>query len=209
MRGAIRTAQKVGRRFRRANRLRRQNERARVLTSPTESSVAIPSDQEEGGSRQGELPRSGKRGWSGPCAVFALAAETERSVRLLTPPPCKHADSFALLLVLSKPKHRFGFVRRNGGAAVELSGLPGKRNGASPFGRYPLLHSSFFASRPLCWVVMRGTPPAGGEATKSPDHLFPVVRTFAFRLKFQWSAVGCPGRENRKSPCSPDRLSFP
>ena len=142
MRGAIRTAQKVGRRFRRANRLRRQNERARVLASPTESSVAIPEDQEEGGSRQGELPRSGKRGWSGPCAVFALAAETERSERLLTPPPCKHADSFALLLVLSKPKHRFGFVRRNGGADVELSGLPGKRNGASPFGRYPLLHSS-------------------------------------------------------------------
>ena len=58
-------------------------------------------------------------------------------------PPCKHAVSFALLLVLSKPKHRFGFVRRNGGADVELSGLPGKRNGASPFGRYPLLHSSF------------------------------------------------------------------
>ncbi len=57
-------------------------------------------------------------------------------------PPCKHAVSFALLLVLSKPKHRFGFVRRNGGADVELSGLPGKRNGASPFGRYPLLHSS-------------------------------------------------------------------
>ena len=108
---------------------------ARVLASPTESSVAIPEDQEEGGSRQGELPRSGKRGWSGPCAVFALAAETERSVRLLTPPPCKHAVSFALLLVLSKPKHRFGFVRRNGGADVELSGLPGKRNGASPFGR--------------------------------------------------------------------------
>ena len=50
MRGAIRTAQKVGRRFRRANRLRRQNERARVLTSPTESSVAIPEDQEERGS---------------------------------------------------------------------------------------------------------------------------------------------------------------
>ncbi len=194
MRGAIRTAQKVGRRFRRANRLRRQNERARVLTSPTESSVAIPEDQEEGGSR---------------CAVFALAAETERSVRLLTPSPCKHADSFALLLVLSKPKHRFGFGRRNGGADVELSGLPGKRNGASPFGRYPHLHSSFFASRPLCWVVMRGTPPAGGEAIQSPDHLFPVVRTFVFRLKFQWSAVGCPGRENRKSPCSPDRLSFP
>ena len=105
----------------------RQNGRARVLASPTESSVAIPEDQEEGGSR---------------CAVFALAAETERSERLLTPPPCKHADSFALLLVLSKPKHRFGFVRRNGGADVELSGLPGKRNGASPFGRYPLLHSS-------------------------------------------------------------------
>ena len=123
--------------------------------------------------------------------------------------PCKHADSFALLLVLSKSKHRFGFGRRNGGAAVELSGLHGKRNGASPFGRYPLLHSSFLASRPLCWVVMRGTPPAGGEAIQSPDHLFPVVRTFAFRLKFQWSAVGCPGRENRKSPCSPDRLSFP
>ena len=78
---------------RRANRLRRQNERARVLASPTESSVAIPEDQEEGGSRQGELPRSGKRGWSGPCAVFALAAETERSERLLTPPPCKHADA--------------------------------------------------------------------------------------------------------------------
>ena len=100
--------------------MQRQNERARVLASPTESSVAIPEDQEEGGSR---------------CAVFALAAETERSVRLLTPPPCKHAVSFALLLVLSKPKHRFGFVRRNGGADVELSGLPGKRNGASPFGR--------------------------------------------------------------------------
>ena len=107
--------------------MQRQNERARVLASPTESSVAIPEDQEEGGSR---------------CAVFALAAETERSERLLTPSPCKHADSFALLLVLSKPKHRFGFVRRNGGADVELSGLPGKRNGASPFGRYPLLHSS-------------------------------------------------------------------
>ena len=57
--------------------------------------------------------------------------------------PCKHVDSFALLLVLSKPKHRFGFVRRNGGADVELSGLPGKRNGASPFGRYPLSRSSF------------------------------------------------------------------
>ena len=57
--------------------------------------------------------------------------------------PCKHADSFALLLVLSKPKHRFGFARRNGGADVELSGLPGKRNGASPFGRYPLPRSSF------------------------------------------------------------------
>ena len=57
--------------------------------------------------------------------------------------PCKHADSFALLLVLSKPKHRFGFGRRNGGAAVELSGLHGKRNGASPFGRYPLPRSSF------------------------------------------------------------------
>ena len=53
----------------------------------------------------------------------------------ITRPRVKHAVSFALLLVLSKPKHRFGFVRRNGGADVELSGLPGKRNGASPFGR--------------------------------------------------------------------------
>ncbi len=39
--------------------------------------------------------------------------------------PCKHADSFALLLVLSKPKHRFGFVRRNGGAAWSFPACPG------------------------------------------------------------------------------------
>ena len=89
---------------------RRQNGRARVLTSPTESSVAIPEDQEEGGSR---------------CAVFALAAETERSERLLTPPPCKHADSFALLLVLSNPKHRFGFERKNEEADMEFSASAG------------------------------------------------------------------------------------
>ena len=38
---------------------------------------------------------------------------------------CKHAVSFALLLVLSKPKHRFGFVRRNGGAAWSFPACPG------------------------------------------------------------------------------------
>ena len=60
---------------------------------------------------------------------------------------CKHAVSFAPLLVLSKPKRCFGFVRRNGGANVKLSGLPGKRNGASPFGRCPLPRSSFSARK--------------------------------------------------------------
>ena len=71
--------------------------------------------------------------------------------------PCKHADSFALLLVLSKPKHRFGFARRNGGADVELSGLPGKRNGASPFGRYPLPRSSLPSRKSSLRLGGRGT----------------------------------------------------
>ena len=81
--------------------------------------------------------------------------------------PCKHADSFALLLVLSKPKHRFGFGRRNGGAAVELSGLPGKRNGASPFGRYPLLHSSL-PSRKSSLRLGDARRPYSAKAISSP-----------------------------------------
>ena len=51
--------------------------------SPTESSVAIPEDKEEGGSE---------------CAVFALAAETKRCERLLTR---ARSDVFAILHKLS------------------------------------------------------------------------------------------------------------
>ena len=157
-------------------------------------SAAVSEDQEERGNGQGELPRSGKRGWSGPCAVFALAAETERSVRLLTPPPCKHADSFALLLVLSKPKHRFGFARRNGGADVELSGLPGKRNGASPFGRYPLPRSSLPSRKSSLRLGGRGI------VTHRSQTYNPASQR-ANRLRRQNERATLHFRINAKIPC--------
>ena len=102
------------------------------------------------------------------CSPHQSASERARSrprkLRIARP-RVKHAVSFALLLVLSKPKRCFGFVRRNGGANVKLSGQAGKRNGASPFGRYPLPRSSFQIRNSVSNLVMeRQLPPPEGEA---------------------------------------------
>ena len=43
-------------------------------------SAAVSEDQEERGNGQGELPRSGKRGWSGPCGAFSPLASRPNEV---------------------------------------------------------------------------------------------------------------------------------
>ena len=115
--------------------------------------------------------------------------------------PCKHADSFALLLVLSKPKHRFGFGRRNGGAAVELSGLPGKRNGASPFGRYPLPHSSLPSRRSSLRLGDAGCVTCRAKRSKPAPQ-----RANRLRSRQMTASVGC--RDERR-PYSAKAISPP
>ena len=115
--------------------------------------------------------------------------------------PCKHADSFALLLVLSKPKHRFGFGRRNGGAAVELSGLPGKRNGASPFGRYPLPRSSLPSRRSSLRLGDAGCVTCRAKRSKSAPQ-----RANRLRSRQMTASVGC--RDERR-PYSAKAISPP
>ena len=43
-------------------------------------SEAVSEDKEERGNGQGELPRSGKRGWSGPCGAFSPLASRPNEV---------------------------------------------------------------------------------------------------------------------------------